>query len=263
MAGSQTVSLSRKDLEQVARASLRAARLLMECGARAEVIHEGCLLVAFGLGAERVALRVGYASLDITLDSGDVSIVRMAEVGAIGVNYRLDHAVRGLIRRIGAEALDVSTVLDELDRLERGTPHHAPWLVALAVGIACASFGRLLGVDWPAFLPVAVSGALGQAARSVLLRRKLNPFVTAALAAGFASGLCGLAAGWVGSGSVNAAMIASVLMLVPGVPALNAQFDIMEGYPTLGSARAVSVAMLLLFLATGVLAAQTLLGMSP
>jgi uncharacterized membrane protein YjjP (DUF1212 family) len=51
-----------------------------------------------------------------------------------------------------------------------------------------------------------------------------------------------------------------VLLLVPGVPALNAQSDIMEGHPTLGSARAVSVIMLLMFIAIGVLIAQTTLG---
>jgi uncharacterized membrane protein YjjP (DUF1212 family) len=33
-------------------------------------------------------------------------------------------------------------------------------------------------------------------------------------------------------------MIAPVLLLVPGVPAFNAQYDILEGRPTLGSARA-------------------------
>jgi uncharacterized membrane protein YjjP (DUF1212 family) len=47
------------------------------------------------------------------------------------------------------------------------------------------------------------------------------------------------------------AMIASILLLVPGVPAVNAQSDILEGRPTLGSARVVTVVMTLIFIAAG------------
>ena len=49
----------------------------------------------------------------------------------------------------------------------------------------------------------------------------------------------------------TAAMIASILLLVPGVPAVNAQSDILEGHPTLGGARAMTVAMTLVFVAAG------------
>jgi uncharacterized membrane protein YjjB (DUF3815 family) len=54
-------------------------------------------------------------------------------------------------------------------------------------------------------------------------------------------------------------MIAGVLLLVPGVPSLNAQNDILEGHPTLGSARAVWVMVMLVFLTLGVWLAQMLL----
>ena len=55
-------------------------------------------------------------------------------------------------------------------------------------------------------------------------------------------------------------MIAGVLLLVPGVPSLNALNDILEGRPTLGSARAVWVAVTLIFLTVGVWLGQMLLG---
>jgi len=55
-------------------------------------------------------------------------------------------------------------------------------------------------------------------------------------------------------------MIASILLLVPGVPFVNAQSDILEGHPTLGSARAVSVAVLLIFVAVGLWFAQVFTG---
>jgi uncharacterized membrane protein YjjP (DUF1212 family) len=50
---------------------------------------------------------------------------------------------------------------------------------------------------------------------------------------------------------------------VPGVPATNAQTDIMEGFPTVGSARAVSVAMIMVFATIGIWGAEAVLGLLP
>ena len=144
--------------------------------------------------------------------------------------------------------------------LKQGTGHHPPRVVVLGVGIACAAFGRLLGMDWRSFLPVFASGAIGQSIRYFLLRRGANVFVVAVCVAFLASSIGGLGVQWAGSKTLDIAMIASVLLLVPGVPALDAQYDILDGYPTLGTARAVVVSMILIFVATGVLIARAVLG---
>ena len=83
---------------------------------------------------------------------------------------------------------------------------------------------------------------------------------SAAQVAFFGAALSGLTARWAGSHTVDTAMTAAVLLLVPGVPSLNAQNDILEGRPTLGSARAVWVAVILVFITTGVWLGQALLG---
>jgi uncharacterized membrane protein YjjP (DUF1212 family) len=260
MDAADSVTLKHRALEEIAIAALNIARRLMETGARAEIVHDDCAMVALGLGAERVDLRSGYRSLDITVGSGLHSVTRMTEVGALGVNYRLNHAIRKLAQRIGDVGATPADAIAELSRLEAKTRRHPPWLVALAVGVACAGFGRLLGIDWAAFAPVTAAGAIGQAARHALLQREANVFVVAAVIAFLAAALGGLLAMLAGSATIELAMTASVLLLVPGVPALNAQSDIMEGYPTLGSARAVTVVMLLLFIAIGALLAQGVLG---
>jgi uncharacterized membrane protein YjjP (DUF1212 family) len=147
-----------------------------------------------------------------------------------------------------------------LARLVRETPRHSIWLVAPAVGMACAAFGRLLGVDWLAVGPVFVAATLGQTLRWRLHSWHVNTFITATLVAFFGAALSGLTARWAGSHTVDTAMTAAVLLLVPGVPSLNAQNDILEGRPTLGSARAVWVAVILVFITTGVWLGQALLG---
>jgi uncharacterized membrane protein YjjP (DUF1212 family) len=157
--------------------------------------------------------------------------------------------------------MSVEEVEGAMDRLVKETPRHPLWLVALAVGLACAAFGRLLGIDWMAFWPVFLGGGLGQAVRMLLLRRGLNPFVVATAIAFLASAIAGFGAHLLGSGTANLAMMASILLLVPGVPITNAQTDIMDGYPSMGSARAISVLMVMIFATTGVLIAEWLLGM--
>jgi len=250
-----------QELDRVAEAALYAATVLLEAGVRAKLVHEDCSRIARALGAEHVELGSGYASFEITIARGTSRITRMVEVGALGVNYQLSHAMRELAQRIGRGRNISAEALSEMTRIKRETGRHAPWVVALATGIACAAFGRLLGMDWSAFIPVLASGAIGQSVRHSLLRRGANVFVVAACVAFLASGLAELGAQWADSTTLHVAMIASVLLLVPGVPVLNAHYDILDGYPTLGTARAVFVGMILIFMTTGVLIAQMLVGL--
>jgi uncharacterized membrane protein YjjP (DUF1212 family) len=258
--GAKPVLIEGQELDRIAEVTSSAARMLMEVGVRAKVVHEDCARIAHGLGAERVDLCLDYASLDITVTRGRSSVTKTVELGPLGVNYRLSHAIRGLAQRICRGGMTPAEAQSEMMRVKQGTGDHPSWVVALGVGIACAAFGRLLGMDWASFLPVFASGAIGQSIRYFLFRRGTNVFVVAACVAFLASSIGGLGAQWAGSTTFNIAMIASVLLLVPGVPALDAQYDILDGYPTLGTARAVVVSMILIFTTTGVLIARAVLG---
>jgi uncharacterized membrane protein YjjP (DUF1212 family) len=95
----------------------------------------------------------------------------------------------------------------------------------------------------------------------MLLARRLNVFVVTAIVGFVAATLGGLGARLAGSGAVELAMMASILLLVPGVPSTNAQTDIMDGYPTMGSARAVWVAMIMVFAVVRIWFAEITLGL--
>jgi uncharacterized membrane protein YjjP (DUF1212 family) len=247
-------------LEEIAMLSLEFGRAIMECGASARVVDAIVGTVARGLGSERVDLRIGYASLAVTVGIGGEGITRMRKVGALGVNQRLDHSLRELADAVARGEFTAAAARLRLDSLVQNSPRHPGWLVDVSVGLACAAFGRLLGIDWVAVGPVFLAAALGQWLRRQSAAREVNVFIAATLVSFFASALSGLGAGLAGSLTVDTAMIAGVLLLVPGVPSLNAQNDILEGRPTLGSARAVWVAVALMFLTTGVWLGQTVLG---
>ncbi|MEI6195915.1 MAG: threonine/serine exporter family protein [Verrucomicrobiota bacterium] len=247
-------------LEPMAMVALDAGRMLMEAGACANGVDEIVAKVARGLGADRVDLRIGYASLAVTIGIGPNGITRMREVGHLGVNQRLDQELWHLAERVSRRELTTEQARAELTRLATKTPRHSAWVMALAVGLACAAFGRLLKVDWLGTGPVFLAAALGQLVRRELLTRQVNVFICAALVSFLSSLLGGLGAHWAGSVKIDMAMIASILLLVPGVPSVNALSDILEGHPTLGSARAVTVAVILIFVAVGLWFGQVLLG---
>jgi uncharacterized membrane protein YjjP (DUF1212 family) len=252
-------TLERESLEDIALLALEFGRLLMESGASARNVDEITGQVATGLGAEHVELRVGYASLAITIGIGPEWITRMRKVGPLGVNQRLYHALRTTAGQIERGGLTLERARAELDHLVRVSPCHPDWVVALAVGVACAAFGRLLDVDRAGVGPIFVAAVLGHIVRRQLSLHNVNVFLSTTVVAFLGSTLCGLGARWAGSQTLARDMIGPVLLLVPGVPSFNAQLDILEGRPTLGSARAVWVAVILIFMTVGVWLARGLL----
>lgn len=229
---------------------------MMEAGANARSTEDIVKAVAYGLGAERVELRVGYASLGITIGIGDSGITRMRKVGPIGVNQQLDQILWDLAGKVAGGELTTEQTRGHLARLAKETPRYALWLTALAVGLACAGFGRLLGVDWYGIGPVLLAATIGQYVRGRLLGRHVNLFISTTLVSFLSAALGGIGARWLGSNTVATAMVASILLLVPGVPAVNAQTDILLGRPTLGSARLATVVMILVFMAVGLWAGE-------
>lgn len=247
-------------LEPIAMVALDAGRMVMEAGANSNAIDAIVAKFARGLGADRVDLRIGYASLAVTIGIGENGITRMREVGHLGVNQRLDLEIWRLGDRIAKEKLSVEQTREQLDQLTKKTKRHSAWVMAVAVGLACAAFGRLLKVDWAGTGPVFLAATLGQFIRRELLSRHVNVFIGASIVAFLSSLIAGMGAEFAGSQTVTTAMIAAILLLVPGIPSVNAQSDILEGHPTLGSARAVTVVVQLIFVAVGLWFAQVLTG---
>ena len=100
----------------------------------------------------------------------------MGKVGEHGVNLRRSEAIKDTLRRVASGDLECSAAQTELDDVPQTTPSYPVWLVCLCTGLACSAFGRLFGVDWPAFFPVLVGAASGQWIRHTLIVRKTKYF---------------------------------------------------------------------------------------
>src|SRR5207342_1521586 len=105
---SPTETRGRESSEDIAMVALEFAHLLMEAGASARHVDEVTALVAAGLGSECVDLRIGYASLTITLGVGTNAVTRMCKVAALGVNESLYRRLSEAAARIGQGGFTVS-----------------------------------------------------------------------------------------------------------------------------------------------------------
>ena len=246
-------------LSSIARLSLSIGRLLMESGESGRIIHEEILAVAYALGCDSAEVYCQHAAIIVTLRRGEEFCVQMGKVGEHGVNFRESEGIREVLRRVASGDLQCSAAQTELDNIRQTTPSYPIWLVCLCTGLACSAFGRLFGVDWPAFFPVLLGTASGQWIRHALIVRKQNIFIVSGIVSFAAAFLTGLGARLLGSLHPETATVAAVLLLVPGVAVLNIQMDAIEGKPNLAAARGLRVIYLLMFMTLGLVAAQRLI----
>jgi uncharacterized membrane protein YjjP (DUF1212 family) len=245
-------------LPQVASLCLSASRLLLETGANGRTVHEACNDIVRALGCDSAEVLCQHAAILITIHRGSESFMQMSKVSEHGVHLRRTQAVRQIIRDLAAGKMDFAGARLAIDRVPETAGSYPVWFVCVATGLACGAFGRLLGADWPSFLPIAAASAGGQWLRQALIRQRHNVFVVAGVISFVSAFLAGLGARLCGSGHIANATVAAVLLLVPGVAVLNAQIDILEGKPNLAAARALRVLYLLMFMALGLVLAQTL-----
>jgi uncharacterized membrane protein YjjP (DUF1212 family) len=246
-------------LSDIARLSLSIGRLLMESGESGRIIHEEIIRVAYALGCDSAEVYCQHAAIIVTLRRGEEFCVQMGKVGEHGVNLRQSEAIKDTLRRVASGDLECSAAQTEFDDVPHTTPSYPIWLVCLCTGLACSAFGRLFGVDWPAFFPVLIGTASGQWIRHALIVRKQNIFIVSGIVSFGSAFLAGLGARLLGSSHPETATVAAVLLLVPGAAVLNVQMDAIEGKPNLAAARGLRVIYLLVFMTLGLIAAQRLI----
>jgi uncharacterized membrane protein YjjP (DUF1212 family) len=247
-------------LEEIARLCLAAGRMLLECGANARTVHTGLAAMARGLGCTAVEVYCQHSAVIVMLRRGEESLTHMGKVGEHGVNLRRGEAVSDLVEKVAAGQVDCEAACVALKRLPETAGAYPPWLVCVATGLACGAFGRLLGMEWDALLPVLAGAAAGQWTRMVMLSRGLNFFFMVTVVAFVAAFLAGLGGRLAGDGHLAITTVAATLLLVPGMAMLNAQVDALDGRPNLAAARAFRVAYILLFMTLGLALAQRTVG---
>lgn len=248
--------MPRPSLDEVAKLSLSVGKLFLETGASARTVHEAVEEISRVFDCETAETYCQHAAIIVMLRRGTESCVQMGKVGEHGVNLRRAEALSKIVSHVSSGEMDCVQAQREVDNVPRTAQGYPVWFVCLATGIACAAFGRLLNAAWLSFVPTLAGAAAGQWLRHSLLGRKQNVFLVAGIVSFVSAVVAGLGGRLLGSGHLEIATMAAVLLLVPGVAVLNAQLDAMDGKPNLAAARGLRVAYLLLFMTLGLVLAQ-------
>jgi len=240
--------------------ALWAGQLLMQHGAESQRVEQTTHRLGTALGCEWLDVFVSANALVVTTVSGPEFRTRVRRIVDKGVNMTIVSAVNRLSRRVEAGELDRQGVRAELQRISTAPRHYNRWLVVGMVGLACASFCRLFGGGWVVCGITLLAAATAMFARQELTHRGVHPLLTIMVCA-FIAGLIASTAALVQPVEQSSlALASSVLLLVPGVPMINAVEDLIKGHQVVGVARGVGAAVVALLIALGLLLAINLTG---
>lgn len=228
---------------------MRTGSTLLQHGADAGRVEASLQALGPGLGIDRIDALVMSKSLLLTAARGGERDTRIVRVPIAGVNLNILNELEGLLDRFRRGEVDAGQLPPEVDRIAGLPQLYSPPVILTATGAACAAFCRLFGGDWTAVVITGAAAALAATVRIRLNARRANYFLVALLTALTASLAAGTAR-WL-SDTPRSALSAAVLLLVPGVPLLNASTDILRGYVSAGLTRAVTSLTVFLAIALG------------
>ena len=247
-------------IEDVAHQTLHVGRLLLGSGADTAEVQESMVRFAAAFGCE-TRLVVTYEALLLTIVSGEQFRTKISHrVPAMNVNMAAVAAVSNVLGEVEAGHWRLSEAQKELDDVEDRSPVYGRWLIVFALGLTAASLARLFGGDWPTFWVSWLAGSLGMWLRQMLGRRGFNLFFIP-FAAALLSGVIGGAAVLLGVSATPAlCLVAPGMIIVPGVPLVNALQDMIKNHMTVGVARLGLGSLITLAITFGLFAAMSLTG---
>jgi uncharacterized membrane protein YjjP (DUF1212 family) len=250
--------LSSEAQTELTRIAVKAGQLLHQHGAECRLVEQTTQRIGVALGAESIELSVTPEAIVITSLFAGNCVTTTRRCYDRGINMQMVCDVLRICVMAEKQLLDTEQVKDRLNRL---TPFkYNRWLVVLMIGFSCASFSHFFGGDLSVYLTTFIASASAMIVRQELAHRHHNPFINFARAAFIATTIAGLGVKLQFGEQPEIAMAASVLLLVPGFPLINAVSDILKGYMTMGVARWVFASLLTTSVSIGIVASVTLMG---
>ena len=228
---------------------VQAGSLLLQHGADAGRVEASLEQMEPGLCIDRIDAVVMSKTILLTATRRDAHHTRVARVSIVGVNMNILSEVEQLLGQFQQGQVTPAQLALELDRIAALPHRYSRGMIVAAVGFACAAFCRLFGGDWAALAVTGVAASVAAWVRMELNRRQVNYFLVVLITALVASLLAGNAL-WF-SQTPQSALTAAVLLLVPGVPLINASVDILRGHISAGLARATASLVVFLGIALG------------
>ena len=233
---------------------LRFGAMMLRAGDTVFRVRDSMGMLATNMGIDSLALHVTIGGMTATVRRDGEFETMAIEIAPLGINASRIGALERLARASGP-GLTPSMLSADLDAIEAAPPFNSTITVALAIGLASGAFSYLNGGDFVGTAAAMAGGSLGQFARSLMFRWRLNQYAVTALCAILASGfycLLVMSLAKTGFGPSHAVgFISSALFLVPGFPLVAALLDLLQHQTVAGLARLTYGIMVLLAAAFG------------
>lgn len=247
-------------LEEVSHLSLNFGRVLFQSNADTGMVQDSVRRFAGAFGCE-ANLIVTYESLLLTVScDGGFRTKTGNRIPAMGVNMAAVAAATTLLQEIEAGLRDLAAIRARIEAIEKQPPIYGRWVVVAGLSLTAASLSRLFGGDWGTFFVAFAAGVVGTWLRLEMGKRGWNLFLVAFLTAA-ASGVvagAGILLHW--SDQPALCFLAAGMILVPGVPFVNAVQDMIKNHMTLGISRLGFASLFTLSIAVGLIMATLLTG---
>jgi uncharacterized membrane protein YjjP (DUF1212 family) len=260
MGNSHKPPLDHETLRDVIDLALWAGQMLLHYGADSQRVEETVHRLGTGLGCDWMDILVSPNAIIATTSSGIEFRTKVRRVVGMGVNLDVIRAINEISRQVQAGTMDRQKVRQELLWIDRLPHQYNRWSLILMVGLACAAFSQLFGGDMAEFFATLVSASLAMFVRQELMRAWFNHYlvvIATAFVAGFSAALLQRL---LVVEDISTTLAASVLLLVPGVPLINAAQDLIKGHSVTGITRALVGGIVALSIALGLSLAMALWG---
>jgi uncharacterized membrane protein YjjP (DUF1212 family) len=214
------------------------------------------------LGCHQVESLSTLKTLVLTVERDGDAWTTTGSVPALHVDAERLDRLEQLVRHLPAQTTP-SALVASVQQVRDAPSLYPPWVVAVAVGIACGGFAGLNG-GGAVEIAAAVTGAtVGQAVRAWLLSRRVNAFLVVAATAALAAGVYLATVALLGAvglaGTVNeAGFVSAALFLVPGFPLVTGTLDILRTRVEAGVARLTYATTVLVMATIGLLVVPAL-----
>ena len=238
--------------------ALWMGQLLMDHGAESERVEQGITACGVAFDCHWSAVLVTYDALFVA-EHGEPTEVRRARPRVVDMHMieELSH----LRHRILEGVLSRLELRDALAKIETAPRHYSAQVTGLAIALACAAFSRLFQGDWGAFAVTFIGSGAAMFLRHFHARRKPNRLIFVGASAFAAALIVGLLQRLTNiSHTPQAAYAACALMVVPGVPAINAVQDLFRGYIGVALARIAETILVILAGTLGIVLGLALIG---
>ncbi len=219
----------------ITRLTARVAQLLLAYGADSELVEDTSQRLGVALGLSGVELSISSNAVVITSLFNDRCVTTTRRTRAHGLNMTIVYELQKICIKAEKGIYGLRQIEKHLNRIKARS--YPPRILIPAIGLSCACFCHLSGGDTGAALITFLASSAGMAFRLMMAKKHFNILVNFHFTALIISVIAQAATIRGVSSTPALSAAASVLMLVPGFPLINAMSDMIKGHMNVGVAR--------------------------